>query len=194
MTRYFRYEFMTFENFNALMVGESLFSTTEFCDGKVITIINLDGKDHLAEIKGKVHDFSLQQLVILVPRKPFNMITQVQDFEVIQTLKKDQEFLRENAVLQTELEVFEEDLYLELNNHLQDCYGVESSCIAVCYENDQVVEKVNYDLDQLVGNICERYYSQTPVINNELINRQQILTSPIKKARRSIISFVLDGM
>jgi hypothetical protein len=194
MTRYFRYEFMTFESFNALMVGESLFDIAEFCDGKVIAIINLDNKDHLDEIKRKVLDFSLQKLVVLVPRKSFNMITQVQNFEVIQALKRDVEFLKENVVLQTELEVFEEDLYLELNNYLQDCYGVESGCVAVYYENHQVVEKIKYDLDQLVSNICESYYSQTPVVNNELVNRQQILTSPIKKARKNIISFVLDGI
>lgn len=194
MTRYFRYEFMTFESFNALMVGESLFDENEFCDGKVIAIINLDGKDHLKEIKGKVQDFSLQQLIVLAPKRPFNMMTQVQDFEVIRSLKYDQEFLKENAVLQTELDVFEEDLHLELNSYLQDCYGVKSDCAAVCYKEGQVDEIVNYDLDQMVSDICESYYSQTPLINNELVNRQQILSSPIKKARKGIISFILDGI
>lgn len=195
ITRYFRYEFMTYDSFLSLMFGGSLFDDNEFCDGKVIAIINQDDNNHLKEIVGKVQDFSLQQLVVLVPQVPFNMIAQIQEFEVIQALRQDQEFLKENAVLQTELDVFEEDLNLELNKFLQDSYGTDSGCAAIYYNarSKQVDTEVNYDLDQLVSGICENYYSQTPVINNELVNKQN-LTTPIKKARKNIISFILEGI
>ena len=137
----------------------------------------------------------MQQLVVLVPKISFSMISQIQEFEVIQALRQDQEFLKENAVLQTELDVFEEDLNLELNKFLQDCYGSDSGCTAVYYNDKfkKVDIEVNYDLDQLVSEICETYYCQTPVINNELVNKQN-LSAQIKKARKNIISFILDGI
>lgn len=192
ITRYFRYEFMTYENFYSLLVGTSLFDINEFCDGKVIAIIKQDDRDHLNEIIGKVKDFSLQQLVVLVPKIPFKMTDKIQEFEVIQTLRQDQEFLKENAVLQTELDVFEEDLNLELNKFIQECYGAGSDCTALWYNDNLVNAEVGCDLEQLVSEICEVYYSQTPVINNELINKQN-LSAQIKKARKNIITFILSG-
>ncbi|MGL5436954.1 MAG: hypothetical protein ACRDBO_16525 [Lachnospiraceae bacterium] len=194
MTRYFRYEFMTYDNFNSLMVGDTLFDPKEFCDGKVIAIINEDGECPLAEISNKLKAFALRHLVILVPNKPFDLLTQMQDFEIIQSLKRDPDFIKENAVLQAELDVFEDDLSLEFNNYLQACYGSESGCVALTYTDSQVVEHKKYDVEQLVSEICESYYSETPVVNNELINKHEIKTSPIKKARKSIIAHILEGM
>ena len=41
--------------------------------------------------------------------------------------------------------------------------------------------------------VCKHYYSETVVINNELINKQYIKTAPIKKSRKIIMQNILDG-
>jgi len=194
MTRYFRYEFMTYYSFCSLMIGDSLFDANEFCDGKVIALINEDENCHISEIKDKLKEFALQQLVVLVPNKPFDMFNQVQDYEIIQSLKQDLQFIKDNAVLETELDVFEDDISLELNNYMWRCYGMDSGCVALSYSDGQIIESRNYNLDELVSDICENYYSETPIIKNELINRHEITTLPIKRARKNIIAYILSGM
>ena len=40
--------------------------------------------------------------------------------------------------------------------------------------------------------VCNHFYSETVVINNELINKQYIKTAPIKKSRKIIMQNILD--
>ena len=44
----------------------------------------------------------------------------------------------------------------------------------------------------LLSDICEENFKKTPIVNNELINKQEI-SAPIKKARNIIVDMLLNN-
>lgn len=194
MTRYFRYEFMDIDTFCSIDEADSFFDESEFCDGKVIALVD-DGHSALSEgdIVERIKILSDERLIVIKPSIIFKMLKQVQDYEVIQKLKADREFMDNNKALRAEIEVFEEDISSELRSFISKSYGSNGQSTAYYFADKKVLELKEYDLNKLVSKVCESYYSSTPVINNELINKQVISSSPIKRARKNIIDYILSG-
>ena len=60
--------------------------------------------------------------------------------------------------------------------------------------SDNGVEKVNNKrISDVVDDVCYRVYPCTLSVNNEMINKEVISTSPIKKARKIIIDRLIYG-
>lgn len=193
MTRYFRYEFITYESFYSVNNADTFFNKDEFCDGKVIALVEFNEKrSNKQDIIKKLSELACEKLVVIKPSNCFQMIKQVQDYEIIQNLKVDKEFIDNNSVLLKELEVFEEDISFELCKFVEKSYSPNSGSIAYRYTNGEIKEFKKYDINKLVSNICDEYYHLTPVINNELINKQVISSSPIKNAMKKIIDYLLS--
>lgn len=194
MTRYFRYEFMTTETFCSINEVETFFDKKEFCDGKVIALVDIDGMECNEQvITNKLNNLACEKLVVIKPSKCFKMVKQIQDYEIIQNLRVDKEFIDNNSVLLKELDVFEEDISLELHKFVEKSYSSTSGSSAYHYSAGEVIELQKYDINKLVSDICNNYYNLTPVINNELINKQVISSSPIKNAMKKIIDYLLSG-
>ncbi|MBP1925267.1 hypothetical protein J2Z76_001124 [Sedimentibacter acidaminivorans] len=195
ITRYFRMEYLHYDEFMNIDDFSVLFDNENFCDGKVIALIctKEDQKKNKISIIEKLNKFSNEKIVIINPTKTFEMIKQVQDYEIIQELKNDTLFLDNNKVLKNELSIFEDDIINELLIYLNHAYDFQNGCKAFYYKNGQSIESKHINLNKLIDYVCFSYYRKTPVINNEQINRQFIKTAPIRRARKNIIEYILNG-
>lgn len=115
------------------------------------------------------------------------------DYEILQNIKSDEKFMKENEILSKELAVMEEELEKILSDYLENEFEQSGSHITIYNDGDKWVLDENISTSIAVDIVCKHYYSETVVINNELINKQYIKTAPIKKSRKIIMQNILDG-
>ena len=195
MTRYFRYQFMSERDYLALKDSKFLFEEA-FSDGKLLAILRGE-EELLEEVKKQTRYLQDARVVVLYPQKAIALETMVKKILSVRSLKHDKEFLEDNKVLERELSMYEEDLLFECNAMLeQEFHPMYGNCYVLheeqCYEKDVFLQKKSDSrFNQFLSGVLEAYYSHTPKINNELINRA-MLTSQIKKARLKLITNILE--
>lgn len=190
MTRYFRYEFMNVKDFLQISDASVFFSGMKYQDGKVLVLYSLEDGDFLDDVRKKVVSFNTENLVVVFSTLRFKMKKQARDYEIIQDLKKDVEFVRENEVLLRELYVLQEDIETEIAEYIDNAFkNSENRVIGYFHENWKFDRTIS--IEKAVDIVCENYYHSTMVINNELINKQN-LSAPVKKARRIIVESIIE--
>lgn len=195
MTRYFRYQFMQEKDYLSLKNSRFLFEEA-FSDGKLLAILRGE-EEYLEEVKKQTRQLSDSRIVVLYPKQAISLEPLVQKILAVRSLKQDKEFLEDNKALERELLMYEEDLLFECNALLeQEFLPMYGKCQVLhgeeCYHKDSFVQKKSDSkFNQFLSQVLEEYYSHTPKINNELINRR-MLTGQIKKARLKLITNILE--
>jgi len=82
MTRYFRYEYMSVEDFLSIEREESFFDDSEFCDGKVIALFSL-GQIDQNKIKKHYKSLESRRIVVVCPNITFKGTKQALDLEIV---------------------------------------------------------------------------------------------------------------
>lgn len=189
MTRYFRYEYMSVEDFLSIEREESFFDDSEFCDGKVIALFSL-GQIDQNKIKKHYKSLESRRIVVVCPNITFKGTKQALDLEIVLGLGNSK-FSDDNEVLTRELPLLEEDLIRELKQKLDKMYASEDCLILYLTVKGQICRKNSKSIDEAVNLSCEYLYDKTPEINNEMINRRKINTAQTRKARNNIIDAVI---
>ena len=194
MTRYFHYQFMTVENFLHLQNTEYLFEH-KFADGKIIALIR-EKEYGLEGISKHLKNLADRRVVVVYPEEFFLQRENIKKILAIRQLKQTEEFIEDNKALQQELSLYEEDLLFEVNAMLeQDFLPFYGKC-TVLYDGEQYgteffgQKKSSSKFNQMLSQILAQYYSCTPKINNELINKCTLSTQ-IRKARKNIMENIL---
>lgn len=194
MTRYFRYQFMTVENFLKLPKAEYLFED-RFADGKIIALVKTE-ETYTEKIAAHLTQLEDERVVVIEPKEIFSQEDNLKKILAIRHLKADEKFLEDNKALEQELDLYEEDLLFEVNAALEQYYLPLHGKCTVLHETKQYEaaagnkQKADSRFNQLLSHICEHYYCHAPKINNEMINKRK-LTAQIKKARTNIIENIL---
>lgn len=191
MTRYFKYVYMTKEQFLSVSKSEYLFETYN-ADGLIVCIVMLKNES-IEEIQAHVNKLQDERIVVIYPNVVFGMQQNIRKLKAVEKLRKDKEFLEENKVLEQELSIYREDLLFELNSEIEKLYLFENNnckCLN-CSINDSYEFESQVSFNRFLSDICSSYYEHAPKINNELINRK-IVSSQIKKARNQIIDAILN--
>lgn len=192
MTRYFHYEYKKLEQFLALKKAEYLFEEKP-ADGKIIALTDADKTTDMEKVQQHLQELKDERIVVLIPREPLMEEENIRRLIAVRQLKEDKTFLEENAVLQQELQLYEEDLLYEINAALEKRYLPENgNCTVLCGIVSQNKSKSVGEFNRTLSRICEEYYNLTPKINNEMINRRKV-SSQTKRARRTIVDAVLNG-
>lgn len=195
MTRYFRYEFMSVEEFLDIDDLEVVLQREGVCDGKVLALYSREDCDYSAQIEQKLRENMCLRLMVIYSPKQLVLDTQIQEYEVIQDLKGDNTFFaqEENKVLLKEIPIIEDDLQREIGVYLNECFDENADRIVYYFDKKKLQIKSNVRLSDAADVICNSVYSKTMPINNELINKENITTAPIKKARKTIIEKIIKG-
>lgn len=192
MTRYFHYEYKKLEQFLALKKAEYLFEEKP-ADGKIIALTDADKTTDMEKVQQHLKELKDERIVVLIPREPLMEEENIRRLIAVRQLKEDKTFLEENAVLQQELQLYEEDLIYEINAALEKRYLPENgNCTVLCGIVSRNKSKSVGEFNRTLSRICEEYYNLTPKINNEMINRRKV-SSQTKRARRTIVDAVLNG-
>lgn len=196
MTRYFKYHFMTVEQFLQLKNSEYLFEE-QFSDGKILALI-LSEKTEAEKIREKLMQLQDKRVIVLLPKEVFAGTDKLQKLCALEYLKQSQEFVQENKALLQELSFDEEDLLFELQVYLESYFLPSQGGCQVLYDATVYPEQQFFQnssdakFNQFLSNIFEDYYGEAPIINNELINRRRV-SSQMKKARQRLMRQILKG-
>ncbi|MDE7308446.1 MAG: hypothetical protein K2N61_07255 [Lachnospiraceae bacterium] len=195
MTRYFRYEYMNVSDFLELKSVSVLLNDELFCDGKVVALYSEEKENYTSAIEEKMKTAACNKLVVVYSHKKMDIQRQLQEYEVLQEIKADTVFFanEENRVLEKEIPIIEEDLSKEIEAYLEYAFGERSGKKVFYFEGEKLRSTNKKRVNDVVDLVCGGVYHATVSVNNELINKQNISTSPIKKARKTIMETLING-
>ena len=188
ITRYFNIEFMQAEDFLGLSDLEVL--NDKNVDGKVLALFSVKDYDYTDHIKEKLLNANMPSIVVVYSNVQFTLAEQLREYEILQELKKEEKYNKHETVI-NELLIMEEDIADTVNKFIETNY-LRSNQSLVAYYQDGMIFNNKTSIKKAVDLVCNTVYNRTLVINNELINKREIKTAPIKKARKNIINDILN--
>lgn len=191
MTRYFEREFI--DTVNILGLNDSAVLTEGCCaDGKVVYLYNTNGSDDTNKVRNWIKNNSSEDIIYVYSTKKVSFVNKLKEYYAIQVLNEDNSFTEKYAVYKNELSILEEDLGKEIKDYMREIFSDDNSKVYYKY-NERVCSKNTSELDSVIDKILGSIFTKTPIINNEIVNRNVISTSATKKARERIVSHLLKG-
>ena len=187
MTRYFSFVFVNATEVSA-ETNWSVKSENIPGDGVVYGIIP-HSAENLSEIKEVLLSASGQaeQAIFVVPNQYTDISEVIAEFNAVSILR---EAAIDDKVLFDEYEVIYEDLREIINAYIKAYTQPEKYMARYIYQGKEHMIGRKASLTGLISDICDKVFSQTPVINNEAINKDDI-TSIAYNSRSKIISGLL---
>ena len=185
MTRFFKNIFLTEEEILNLKSFKILKQKSN-SDGIIINLIRY--KKDIEKIKNKIEELNDRSTVIRIPKTIISQELQLalKEYEAIEYIRKVENLDEE---LFSELKLIEEENIELIQNEINKKFN--SNDIEVNYYVGK--EKIkNHNLSSIVSKICEELYNETPIINNEMVNKNEI-SAPIYKARCVVIDTILNN-
>ena len=190
MTRFFKRTFMSLNQVEAYSDGDRILKEYN-TDGLIIDFIYEDKDDikYLIEWSERIND---NRIVLVIPRDENKIKNDLLEYKAINYLKKDDKFLQEDKAIESQLDILFDDIKEKIDNYLEKTYDIELTNSKVKINGKIYNEIKAYRFSELISEICEENFSKTPIINNEMINKQEI-SAPIKKARNQIVTMILEN-
>ncbi len=187
ITRYFSFEFISSSEITP-DVNWDIKSSSIGGDGVIYGILP-SAEENLDDLKNDVIQSSAQykQVVFILPRKYNNITAVAKEYAAVKGLR---DAVGEDSVLAEEYEMIFDDLQEVLTAFIADYTHPEKYKSFYINEGDVKPIRRKAALTGLLSDICEHVYSDTPAINNEAINRNEI-TSIANNSRSKIISGLL---
>lgn len=188
MTRYYTNQFMDVSDFLNITSSSSILSN-DYGDGKIVMLYSFS-KFNRTDIEKHFIEIADPKLILVCPRKIIKSKKLLIDYDIMQSLRKNQYFTDNNEILKNELPLLMDDITTELISELTEIYEEGNSSI-LYFDNDTLKEDKYTNIESVVGYCCDKIYYKTSLINNEMINRTVITTAQTKKARAIIVDAIL---
>lgn len=187
MTRYFKFEFVEEQELKG-EVDWNKKSEDVHADGVVYAIIP-ESDESIPNIKKKILLSSkrAERCIFIIPRKVIDIRQILKEYEAVTILR---DVAKEDTILFEEYEVVYEDLQEVINNFISGYTHPEEYRASYIYDGKEQKILRKAALTGLASKICERFFSRTPVINNESINKDNI-TTVANTSRSKIIAGLL---
>lgn len=183
MTRFFK---MLFLNEEELLNIKSfkLLKQRSHSDGIVINIIRTS--KYLDKVIEKIATIDDKEVIVRIPKETISeeLIQALKEYEAIEYIKKTQN--NEDEIF-SELNIIEEENIELIQNEIEKKF--EKDNVEYIFKGKEQLRTNN--LSSIISKTCEELYYETPIINNEMINKNEIST-PIYKARGIVIDTILN--
>lgn len=190
MIRYFEFEFIEEQELEGdidwVKKAEDIHA-----DGVVYAIVCED-PEAIKGIKKKVLKTSqgCDRFIFIMPKKATAIRKILQEFEAVSALRDK---AKEDTVLFEEYEVIYEDLRDVISEFISGYTHPEDYKSAYIYNGEEKSILRKAALTGFASDICFNIFSETPVINNEAINKDEI-TSIANNSRNKILSGLLRNV
>lgn len=187
MIRYFAFEFID-EDEVTEDIDWNVKSQSIDADGIIYGIIS-----HSEESIGKIKEILLrtskecERFIFIIPRHFTEIKDIVKEYNAVSVLRDS---ANDDKVLFDEYEVVYEDLREVINTFMRGYTRPEEYKSRFIYYGEEVIIKRKAALTELMSNICDRVYSNTPVVNNEAMNKNEV-TTVAHNSRNKIVAALL---
>ena len=183
MTRFFKMLFISEEELNNIQSFKTI-EEENFCDGLVLNLIKKN--QNIEQLRRKIEQINDEKVILRIPKETLSdeLFQALREYEAIQYMKNTE---KNEEEIERELNLIEEENIELIQNEIDkkmDYTGIQE----MCYLNTSIK---NERLTSLTSDICENVYPETPVINNEMINKNE-LTAQIRKSREIVINVILN--
>lgn len=194
MTRYFlpRYYFMSnfASNSKQILWTEEL---KNFEDG-ILAMLVPENKGEQEEIIKIVAACDNSQILFSLPNAPMSVSKSLKKFQALMILSKDKQFLEGDSRIEMELQFYIDDLREEIEMLIGNIVEPKSNLTVFYYCGKEQKEiKTRADLSKKVSEICEKVFYRTPLINNEMVNKNNP-SKTIENARKKVIQNLLNNI
>ena len=182
ITRFFKEIFITEFELNNLRTFRLHFEKYQ-SDGLVLNLLRESKNiENVIENFNRIND---EKVVLRIPNSIINseVIDAVKEMEAVNYYKNSEK--QENDIIRELNMIEEEDLEL-IQNEIEKDFADNNSYILYINNTDN-----SSNINAVISEICERIYSESPIINNEMINKQKI-SAPIVKARDIVIDCIIN--
>ena len=157
-------------------------------DGVVYAVIP-EAESDLQELQEKLltSSQSSKQCVFVLPKQYQDISKYAKEFYAVNLLK---EAASEDPLLFDEYEIIYEDLREVIGRYINEFTHPEAYKAQYCYYGEMKKIIRRSDLTKLLSDVCEQVFPNTPKINNEAINKNDI-TTVAANSRNKIVAALL---
>ncbi len=184
MTRFFKMLFISEDELNNIR-SFKVIEEENFSDGLILNLIKKS--NNTDKLKEKIEQINDEKVILRVPSEIFSqdLFQALKEYEAIQYLKNiednEEEISRElNLIENEEIELIQNEIEKKLEQHN----------IKEIYYLNRIIK--HEKLTTLISNICEEVYPSTPIINNEMMNKNEISVQ-MRKSREIVIDAILNA-
>lgn len=191
MVRYFKKEFITVNEFlNIRTIRDLTFESNS--DGVILYLIHYSEEEKENALQ-KLVELNDSRILVCILNSNFSKDEEIRELLAIKSLKSDVE-LNQNELAVQELEIFENDVTEDIEHYIHVNYDIKNGlCGYYDFHGERLDIKKANQLNRKLSDICFEVFSNTPVVNNELINKNKI-SSQILKARDKILQYIFEEM
>ncbi len=189
MVRYFNRVFMTTGELTAYDSAQLLLDN-KGGDGLFVNLLIESDQDRekLFLWMKKISD---TRICIVVPQNNLDIRREIGRYTVIKELLNDEELLKEDKAIESQLELLLEDIVIYIRNILKTVFAMENDSVDLYINENRMGKASQMKLSELASEICLEHYDRCPIVNNELINKNNI-SVPILKGRNFIVNMLLN--
>ena len=186
MTRYFPFVFIDAQEVSEDTDWEKKSESIEG-DGIVYAVVP-ESEEMLQHAKSALEKATnYPRIIFVLPNNYQEIRDLVKEFYAVSLLKEE---TAGDEILFDEYEVIYEDLYEVISDYIRSYTRPETGKALFIHEGQYVKLYRKAKLSEKLSDICDSIYSQTPVINNEVINKNEI-TSMATNSRSKIVAALL---
>ena len=189
MTRYFTFQFISSSEVTEDVNWQSKSSGIN-ADGVIYGVIpeNENELSRVLDILSKTTD-GLERFIFALPKRVWEIGNVVAEYAAVSDLKDS---AIDDPILFDEYEVIFEDLQEVIKDFIGGYTHPETYRSFYIHDGEKLTINRKSLLTELMSKICDRVYSLTPVVNNEMVNKTDI-TSTAASSRNRIVAALLRG-
>lgn len=171
ITRYFEFTFITGEEFLLVSDWHKRMARYTEADGAVYAIVP-SSISELKLIKEHIAKITEERIVFVVPRRFSAMLEkEVYEYEAVSQLKLT---VDDDVILREEFDIWFDDLSEVVGLFVASYLRPDLGKADYWHEGKLLVLHRKSQLAEKLSKICEKIYYNTPIINNEMINKNVI--------------------
>lgn len=188
ITRYFYKIFLEPRELERIDSYQDLWRN-RFADGYIVNLL-WQNDDEVQRSVEKVKKINDERILLCVPKNPFDKFEEIKEYAAIQLLINE---AREgnNTELIYDLELLLEDLENLISNYIDELFEYEQ-CSFYNHKGELLEIDDERKLNSKINEICLEVYDLTPIVLNEMINKNN-LTPQMQKALANAIKYLIEG-
>lgn len=184
ITRYFEFRFI-----NSTEYSDGSFSLNDVNANGIVQALFFENNDEYSSFSVENNHIQNNRVVTIVPKSFIDISSYAFEYIAVQELKEES---KEDEILFDEYDVYLEDLDVIINNFINSFTHPEMLKVDYYHNNEKIKFFRKAQLSALLSDICDQTYPNTPIINNEMVNKNELPTVAIN-SRTKLVAALLES-